>query len=1268
MAKLNYTLEEITNSYSLFKENQVLTATQLNQVVRYFDDQDRLTRTRGIGVGIICGFELNFKQAAGQIQISKGCGITTDGDLVYLDDAILLSKYRVFSDEQAEYPYFTTEAESVQLWELMKADSDIEGLKTLEAWKEKDETGTSISYNDLAVVAYLENYQKEPDTCTELDCDNQGIQVLRDLRFLLIEKSSLNYIIANFDTLFKKYQKLSNVQNQLPIVKIQRVILNSLNTASEATLYESFGDKVNKLRSPLISALEKLFLQYSNLLDPGNTISFTAWNVKLNSGLNLNLKQTTAYFQYRYDWAKDLVNTYLELRQSLQNLEKECCPNPLAFPKHLMVSELILTSHNPEYRHGFYPSPAVSKENESLLKAKFLFSKLDRQILNFNLSTTNEVRITPSALYHGKPAIPYYYHATNVFAQWDFELNKTGREVENLGYFAVDYAGSLNDDTILSPLKYDIDGYDFFRIEGHIGKDYAQTVKDIKSKVSSFGLPIEVQALRLGSLAEQLNLDDYSCYFDDLEVILRAWEVELNCLMKTLARFFSGFKLDVAGTHFDYPTKIVTAAGSMLTAERSAAGTARVFSTENIVPGKELNSLRTSAMPKDVYKLDTTVRDNVIVEDKSLGQVIDVIFKANPSGSDNDVINESTKKIIDQYDTASWDKIQKEVVLDIPLTILAVANDISKYKPGDLKVIEKVDVVTQFETKLNALCKEASRWNSKVNNYFSVAGYKKIGYEEKYLQILGELAQTCCSAEKLTILREEISKRKAEILENTLLAKYAEKHSGLEHLGGVPKGGTFVLVYKDEARASRVSAATARDITAFASVATKAKTANSPVKGSTVRALSLSNFGIAENQHIAGTAGNDVNYEVLTKISDLYREAIGLTKGIIAEDSNLPGFTVVADFCLPYICCSDCPPMSFIIPKERVSLRLPVEFICFGEGTEVLPIEVFPIDGIVAADKGSEAVVKKEDGKYVFDASKLATDLYGQTIHFTVNNQQTETTLIVFQQVEAAFEVPATNIMCFPEKGLGIVKFVNNTLLLPNLKIDYQWDFGDGTAGNERFDRDPVHEYQLKDIQGKQPLTVTLKVTNGRCPSFATQQLSLCEIATDSCRESTISTMAKLGQKIQNYDPKTFGDHVTLLKTTTELSNTIQELGTSAFESDKQTELLKNLISLNRETAKAIDNIDNRTIMIALAVLYLDQIMLILLLVGCGLTEESFSKDMIGYFGKEVIEKIKIYLEKIKEILESDFSSMLSEYINGSPKIPDKFMEILKKLLDMFKR
>jgi hypothetical protein len=102
---MNTKLDNVTTQYRKFNENQALTEGQLNEFIDYFEDQDRLSRTRLSGVGLACGFESVYlapisipraelsMEELPQIQkldlvdydgvvITQGVGVTADLDMI----------------------------------------------------------------------------------------------------------------------------------------------------------------------------------------------------------------------------------------------------------------------------------------------------------------------------------------------------------------------------------------------------------------------------------------------------------------------------------------------------------------------------------------------------------------------------------------------------------------------------------------------------------------------------------------------------------------------------------------------------------------------------------------------------------------------------------------------------------------------------------------------------------------------------------------------------------------------------------------------------------------------------------------------------------------------------------------------------------------------------------------------------------------------------------------------------------------------------------
>lgn len=80
---------------------------------------------------------------------------------------------------------------------------------------------------------------------------------------------------------------------------------------------------------------------------------------------------------------------------------------------------------------------------------------------------------------------------------------------------------------------------------------------------------------------------------------------------------------------------------------------------------------------------------------------------------------------------------------------------------------------------------------------------------------------------------------------------------------------------------------------------------------------------------------------------------------------------VVADFSLPYICCSK---------KDPVLLSIPADKICAYE--EPIPLAIIPLDGEIIAYVGNtkiNAIIKKGD-QNLFDPGKVSSSYYGKRL------------------------------------------------------------------------------------------------------------------------------------------------------------------------------------------------------------------------------------------------------------------------------------------------
>ena len=352
------TLEAITTNFRRFTKNQVLTEGHLNQIVDYFDDQIRLSRTCLSGVGIVCGFEVSLDEVSNEITITQGVGVTTDGDLMNLyqereDEALTIdfesityTGYRGYDNTQADYrPFFYKNNNQITLRELTMESSG-EGIRPL---------SNLTTLSDMVVLLYLETYIEETDLCTTLGCDNQGENRVANQRVLLVSKSDAEYIISQDQTIQKtNYGKL---YYDLPEIVMNKVVATPDVFDSYDDIKTSFAEAIFK--DDVWSTLKEGYTTLLSALEATDLLADVT--AKFDEIFDFELSNIPDDFQYRYDLLKDLVDTYNEIKELLLNIDvSDCCAGYEDFPKHLMLGEVQRDGECYECRHEFYKSPILA--------------------------------------------------------------------------------------------------------------------------------------------------------------------------------------------------------------------------------------------------------------------------------------------------------------------------------------------------------------------------------------------------------------------------------------------------------------------------------------------------------------------------------------------------------------------------------------------------------------------------------------------------------------------------------------------------------------------------------------------------------------------------------------------------------------------------------------------------------------------------------------------------------------------------------------------
>lgn len=518
-------LKNISTQYRKFTKGQYVKSPQFNEFLDFFEDQDRLSRVMLQGVGIVCGLKPQPIYLSGQLDkilLSQGVALTTDGDLLTLNKTNEVSKelymsdlktinlenkqythFKVYDNFKVRYPSFSIGATGqIELWELAtaeEANSDFQPINNLS------------NLEDKYLLLYLESYEKEIKPCRGVDCDNHGIQQIRNLKVLVTTADGIKYILER-DQIQKHPLFIENILEE---VKQERVIVERLILDRGIDAQFSSSEVKDLYRNVLVkNNYGKNIFEKINAIS--NLIGISAVDHQNFKNKLEECFGQKAGFQYAYDVVKDLSDTYSEIIKLLPKAFTKCLPDLVSFPKHIMLGKLTSNIQLDSTRHQFYNSPVLD-DDKATKKVILLINRFKQQVQNFRYSDDFEneaqIKITPSQKLNplSNKAIPFYYQITEEFLKaWNFDKTSNRSSGENLGYDAGLLSSEMH---IQNPLDFNIDINSFYNIEGHQGMDYYEAFEKIKQIRDKQQLGFDIMGLSFGELKD--NKDMFKAYFNE---------------------------------------------------------------------------------------------------------------------------------------------------------------------------------------------------------------------------------------------------------------------------------------------------------------------------------------------------------------------------------------------------------------------------------------------------------------------------------------------------------------------------------------------------------------------------------------------------------------------------------------------------------------------------------------------------------------------------------------------------------------------------------
>ncbi len=966
-------MKTIQDSYPLFETNQVLTSRHLNQIFDYLNEQERLTRANLIGIGIECGLEIRLETNGDNkiIHLSKGCGVGSAGYILIEPDDVPFVSYQKYTlPVELDYPQFKYESggKSVQysLWELFPDGEP----NTILLGKEKG------FLDNKAVILFLELKSEGLRNCSPNNCDDKGNEVTATVRRLLIGIDHLSAIIAKANQIGTEYtatdlESALLFRLNLPDLRLPRYsVPNTLPISSNNVLaaFHAVFQK-NKLATntaEALSAAYKAFLPLVNEIFPGDPFADFTEKFGFLDGVPTSTSQVR-FLPYYFDFFDDLIQAYEEFRWKGAGLMCACCPPEELFPRHLMLGLLgaDLVKSPGIYRHDFLSSPAIKGCEERKAEVVQLFRRLVEMADSFtnnptppefkNLEVARKfvpVRITPSKLADvpiSEKAIPYYYLQNGVpplFQLWNVEKSRRNRANQNLGFRSDEYKPKAPI-FVTSAINYDLEPYNFLRIEGHLGKKVENVMNTLIAFRNNNRLPIEIIALRTGEFDARMTVDlsKEVCRFEDLEAMFDAFRDEfISSLGKTLASFYTkkvskevvlaeGFKPSLIHS-FNPGVKVESSTfGAML--EMLVAGQSKAKTTKTI---KAASALGTAGAVKAVNLKNIAW---INIRDAFVGE--SVIIQATVSYA--------------------------EVLLDI-------CNYLKYRTLSDFSLAEFRDLFVRLENLNEQFKNQDTTKNTEWNDLFTLLEAVRYANQMEAFKSIGE----------------EYRKRLIEIKKKLFLSNFLQKHPGIQHKAGVTLGGTFIVVYHDDPTPLRIQPGIAAGIDSLKANFSKVGFASdsSEIISKAFERLQVKNDEIQIDPDIQLII-SEMSKQIVRTDFDLGRGIhVKTAEKIIAETVNeFADGTVIADFYLPYICCSDCSPIQYVIPAGPLNFSVNVGCTEAKEGAK---IHVTPWGGSAPY----KIKIGNEDFKELKDEFLLAAGKYAVIL------RDSEGTLSDAQQIEIA--------------------------------------------------------------------------------------------------------------------------------------------------------------------------------------------------------------------------------------------------------------------------
>jgi hypothetical protein len=750
---------ELINKTTVFEENQVLTAAQLNTMQQFLFQESRLTRTRLIGRGIVCGLHATF--SVNTVHVSKGVGVTSWGFLISLGECDLTHFKPYTLPDGLDYKYFN----NAPLLELVTAENAAAVAAT--------PINASLILSEYIVVLFLESAARDLKSCLGKSCDDLGKENTFTVRKLLIKLTDLININAfNKNKGGAMYPALYNLET----IEYPRALITPITAANYPALINSYLSPVAAILEKLTKQLGIIYKELPALLRHFPGVDFdnirSMWEGKLID-LSAQYLSGKAYgFQYVYDAFEDIIKSYEELRCIAMHLHSVCLPDEDAFPMHLMLGTQACPPS--VYRQEFEYSPLFNEYKDWSKKLVSVFGRT-LTMLNGYYDTLTEkgergLLATPSKEKWqniGKRAFPIYFdpNIDEFEKYWNESLCHGCDNGKPLSYHYQMPANlqQYGMSKLEAPLLYNLSDTSFFRMEGHLAMPENAAVSQYKKLQRRFNLPFKVRSIFMGEGGTVKTV----CHYPDLDSQYLVWRNVMLYYLNNLIKYSTLAEKMIA--RFDDVKNAAKDAVSGVNVKKEATSSANAAGKETF-DDSEVNTEKKSTF------------SNINTAFIRAGMVNERINQANYNK-----INNSKGRLEETPDDLQRDALHLVARFNdnIEELIATLTLEFSDFDENRFKSVY-TDLIVTYVSGMKLMVKIINNdGNIELMAYLMAATLL-----HRALNVL--MIRPYINIGTLTDIR---SQRNKSLATNISFYDYIRKAGAVEHLAGINKGNTLLLLY-----------------------------------------------------------------------------------------------------------------------------------------------------------------------------------------------------------------------------------------------------------------------------------------------------------------------------------------------------------------------------------------------------------------------------------------------------------------------------------------